>query len=271
MRADGNPLGCVASVFHNERPISFKMIIETGVFNMKKVLFLGLGTMGSPISSNLLKAGLEVRTVPRPTTDPQKLEIFRHLGGQTFDSVPEAIQDVDIIFSMVTDDKALISALLRDDVINHLNPSSVLVDMTSCSAKAIQMVAEAYAKEGVKTIDAPVSGGVPAAIAGTMIMICAGDRDVFEAVSPVLNIIGSNIQYVGPEVGTGKKMKALNNLLGAIHKASTCEVFQIAQKAGLDLEMFGKIIAGSSGNSAQFALVYPACSGKIILPILPWL
>lgn len=73
----------------------------------------------------------------------------------------------------------------------------------------------------------------------------------------MLKIIGSNIQYVGPEVGTGKKMKALNNLLGAIHKASTCEVFQIAQKAGLDLEMFGKIIAGSSGNSAQFALVYP--------------
>ena len=224
---------------------------------MKVITFFGIGTMGLPISLNLIKGGYEVRTVPHVTTDPKKLKVFEESGGIIYSSVAEAVRDTDFIFSIVTDDTAILSVLKNDEIINNINKEAVIVDMTSCSDKAIKEVSEAFEPIGVKVIDAPVSGGVPAAKAGTMIMMCAGEKGAFDKALPLLETIGENIKYVGEKVGNGKQMKSLNNLLGAMNKVAICEVFKIAEENNIDLDVFGDIISGSSGNSAQFKIMYP--------------
>lgn len=220
-----------------------------------RIAFFGLGNMGFPIAANLLKHGHTVTTaVHRSPEAPQRLQ---ELGGIIAVSAAEAVRDAEVVFTIVPEDHALLELLLDEELASAVPFNCTIVDMTSASPGAIQTVAEFYAARGIDVLDAPVSGGVAGARAGTMTMLCAGEKAVFDRVCPVLKHISGKRCYVGEQVGHGKIIKSLNNLLNAANKAVVGEAWQMAQAHGIDPDAFSEAISASSGNSYAFRTTFP--------------
>lgn len=215
-----------------------------------EITFLGLGNMGLPVALNLVKAGHHVKSAVYKRPDGP--EALKAAGGEIFSDVPSALKGSELIFTILPDDVALLSAMLEPAVLAAVEPGAVLVDMTSCSAQAVSQVAEAYAAKGVAVIDAPVSGGVPSARNAAMTLMCCGDKAAFEKVEPVLHQIGKQIFYLGEKVGTGKMVKSLNNLLCAVNKVALGEAIKIVKANGIDPKAFYDVVCVSSGTSKQF-------------------
>lgn len=219
-----------------------------------KIAFFGLGNMGFPIAANLLRHGHAVTTaVHRSPDSARRLEA---LGAHTASTPAEAVKDAELIFTIVPNDQALKGLLLDEAMLAALPSGSVIVEMTSASAEAVGEVAAACAARGVALLDAPVSGGVKGAESGTMSMLCAGDRAVFDRVTPVLRDIAGKLCYVGARPGQGKIIKSLNNLLSAINKTAVGEVWRIAEANGVDPDAFYDAITASSGDSFALRAVF---------------
>ena len=220
-----------------------------------KIAYFGLGKMGLPPALLLLKAGYDVHTaIHYNTHGPEQL---RCKGGIIDRTVADAVKNAKIIFTIVPDDTALIDLVLQESFMQALCPGAILVDMTSCSAKAIRSVEAAVRPMGVHVLDAPVSGGVKAAQNGTMTMMCAGEQSTFEEVKMALQVIGGNIFYVGTSVGDGKKIKSINNLLSAIGKTAVGEIARIVEEQHLNPDVVFDVISHSSGNSVAFQTAWP--------------
>lgn len=220
-----------------------------------QIAFFGLGNMGFPIAANLLKGGYTVVTAVH--RNPESALRLQALGGLIAASPAEAVQGAEVIFTIVPEDQALLKLLLDPVMADAIAPGSVIVDMTSASAKAIRTVAEFYEARGVAVLDAPVSGGVKGATAGTMSMLCAGKEAVFQQVTPILEKISGKRCYVGTEPGQGKVVKSLNNLLNAINKTAVGEAWQMAEAYGIDPAAFEEAICASSGDSYAFRATFP--------------
>ena len=219
------------------------------------IAFFGLGNMGFPIAANLLKNGHTVTTaVHRSRESALRLQ---ELGGKIAPSPVEAVKDAEIIFTIVPDDRALAALMLDEAMLAAVPAGSVIVEMTSASAGAVQAVADAYGAKGVALLDAPVSGGVKGAANATMSMLCAGERSVFEQVTPVLNGIAGKLCYVGAQPGQGKIIKSLNNLLSAVNKTAVGEAWRMAAEHGVDPDAFFEAVSASSGDSAALRAAFP--------------
>jgi len=220
-----------------------------------QIAFFGLGNMGFPIAANLLKHGHTVVTAVH--RNPEPAQRLQALGGIIAASPAEAARDAEVIFTIVPEDQALLKLLLDPAMADAIAAGSVIVDMTSASAGAIRTVSEFYETRGVEVLDAPVSGGVKGATAGTMSMLCAGKEAVFQKVSPVLEHISGKRCFVGTEPGQGKVVKSLNNLLNAINKAAVGEAWQMAEAYGIQPDAFEEAISASSGDSYAFRTTFP--------------
>lgn len=220
-----------------------------------QIAFFGLGNMGFPIAANLLKGGFSVVTAVHRNPEPALR--LQALGAAVASSAVEAVRGADLIFTIVPEDQALLKLLLDPAMAEAIAPGSLIVDMTSASAGAIKTVAEFYEARGVDVLDAPVSGGVKGATAGTMSMLCAGKQAVFQRALPVLEHISGKRCYVGEEPGQGKVVKSLNNLLNAINKTAVGEAWQMAEAYGIDPMAFEEAISASSGDSYAFRATFP--------------
>ena len=218
------------------------------------IAFFGLGNMGFPIAANLLKAGHSVTTAVH--RDPAPAQRLQELGGTVAASPAEALEGAELIFTIVPNDSALLG-LLDERFLSALPVGSVVVEMTSASAAAAEKAAALCAARGVSLLDAPVSGGVKGAANGTMSMLCAGDRDVFDRVTPVLRDIAGKLCYVGSQPGQGKIIKSLNNLLSAINKTAVGEAWRMAEAHGVDPDAFFDAVSASSGDSAALRASFP--------------
>ena len=219
-----------------------------------QIAFFGLGNMGFPIAANLLKAGHSVTTAVH--RDPSSALRLQELGGSIAASPAEALRGAELVFTIVPNDNALLG-LLDDAFLSALPAGSVVVEMTSASAAAAEKAAALCAAHGVSLLDAPVSGGVKGAASGTMSMLCAGDRNVFDRVAPVLGDIAGKLCYVGEKPGQGKIIKSLNNLLSAINKTAVGEAWQMAEAHGVDPDAFFDAVSASSGDSAALRASFP--------------
>ncbi len=216
---------------------------------MKKITFFGLGNMGLPIALNLVRAGYEVTScIHHDKAGPRALEAA---GGKIAASREAALEGAELVFSIVPNDLALKELFQNDAVYESMPANTIIVDMTSSSADAIIAVADRYAKKGVTVIDAPVSGGTRKAANGTMAIMCGGDKAVFDRIKPVLDVIAGSVIHVGA-VGDGKKIKSLNNLLGAISKIALAESIKLIEHAGVNPRTFYEVVTKSSGNSVPF-------------------
>jgi len=214
---------------------------------MAKIAFVGLGIMGKPMSKNLLKAGHSVvvyDVAAAPVADVVAA------GGTAAKSSKEAASQADVIITMLPDGPEVEAAVLGPGgILEGAAKGSTVVDMSSISPVVAQKVGAACAARGVEFLDAPVSGGEPKAIEGTLAIMVGGDANAFAKIEPILKNMGASVTLTGP-VGAGNVTKLANQIMVACNIAAMGEALTLATKAGLDPEVvFNAVKGGLAGSN----------------------
>ena len=214
---------------------------------MAKLGFVGLGIMGSPMARNLMKGGHEVVAFD---VVPVLLENAVAAGAQRGASCPDVAARSAIVITMLPDGPEVEQAVLGPGgVLEGAGAGTTIVDMSSISPLVSQKIAAAAGAKGVRFLDAPVSGGEPKAIDATLAIMAGGDEAVFQAVLPVLQLLGSTVTLTGP-VGAGNVTKLANQIMVACNIAAMGEALVLATKAGLDPEVvFNAVKGGLAGST----------------------
>ena len=213
---------------------------------MRTVGFIGLGAMGMPMARHLITAGFETRGFDLRVS---ARTAFEAAGGTGIDSAESVARDADALVLMVVNSAQVEDALFRAGALNTLPHGAVVILGSTCSASFVRTLAERVHAAGRRFLDAPVSGGVVGAQAGTLSIMAAGPADVLEAVRPILKAFGDKVFHVGSHPGQGAAMKTLNQLLCGVHAAVAAETLALAEKIGVDGEMAVEILKGSAAAS----------------------
>ncbi|SPE20066.1 tartronate semialdehyde reductase [Candidatus Sulfotelmatomonas gaucii] len=209
--------------------------------------FIGLGIMGKPMAKNLLKAGHSL--IVYDIVDAPVKELVA--AGATAGSSPKDVASRnELIITMLPNSPHVKKAVLGEGgVIEGARPGSVLVDMSSIAPLASREVAAELGRKGIEMLDAPVSGGEPKAIDGTLAIMVGGKEAVFEKVKDVLLKMGASAVLCG-EIGAGNVTKLANQIIVALNIAAMSEAFVLATKAGVDPErVFNAIKGGLAGST----------------------
>ena len=213
--------------------------------------FIGLGIMGKPMARNLLKAGYSLTVHSR---SPGSVDELVGEGAAKGASSSDVAQRSDMVVTMLPDspDSELV-ILGENGVLQGAQEGSVIIDMSSIAPLVSQRIAAEAAKKKVEFLDAPVSGGEPRAVEGTLAIMVGGKAEVFERCSPVLQAMGSSVVRVG-EAGAGNTVKLANQIIVAANIEAIGEAFVLAQKAGIDPELvFEAVRGGLAGSNAMEA------------------
>jgi 2-hydroxy-3-oxopropionate reductase len=211
-----------------------------------KIGFIGLGIMGKPMAKNLLKAGYEL-VVYDIIAAPVKEVVAA--GAKAGTSPKDVAARSDVIITMLPNSPHVKEAMLgKNGVIEGVKPGSIVVDMSSIAPLAAQEVAAELAKKGVEMLDAPVSGGEPKAIDGTLAIMVGGKAEVFEKVKPTLLKMGTSAVLCG-EIGSGNVTKLANQIIVALNIAAMSEALVLAAKAGVDPGRVYQAIRGGLAGS----------------------
>ena len=214
---------------------------------MKRIGFIGLGIMGSPMAKNLLKAGY-----PLTVCDivPAKVQVLVDAGAAAAPTAREAAAPSDVVITMLPNSPDVEQAVLgADGVLEGARPGTILVDMSSIAPLASRMIAERAGRQGVVMLDAPVSGGEPKAIEGKLAIMVGGPAPAFEEVRPILAVLGAAVTHVG-EIGSGNIAKLANQIIVALNIAAMSEAMVLATKAGVNPEKVYQAIRGGLAGSA---------------------
>lgn len=211
---------------------------------MTRAGVIGLGDMGSGLARNLIGAGFATAGFD---LSEARVAAFVEMGGRPASNVREVGANADAVFVMVmTGDQAKAVILGEDGLVRSLQPGAVVILTATIKASEAQDIAKGLAGTGIEMIDSPVSGGFAGAQSGTLTMMAAAKRDVFEAHREVLGAVGQEIFHVGEEIGQGQSVKAcLQALIGAIFGA-TFETAVLAAKAGISGKVLYDVLASSA-------------------------
>jgi len=214
--------------------------------------FIGVGIMGRPMAKNLLKAGFSLTVYDKFA----KLDDLIELGAQAGASNKDVAAKSDVVITMLPNSVNVKEAILgQGGVREGARPGTIVVDMSSIAPDAAQEIAAALKAEGVAMLDAPVSGGEPKAIDGTLAIMVGGDPESFATVKPVLEKMGGSVVHVG-EIGAGNVTKLANQIIVALNIAAVSEAFVLATKAGVNPEaVFNAIKGGLAGSTVMNAKV----------------
>ncbi|WP_417862092.1 3-hydroxyisobutyrate dehydrogenase [Vreelandella venusta] len=228
-------------------PTQFTVNFLTRTIKMTTVAFIGLGNMGGPMAANLAKAGFNVRAFD---LSEQALDTAKSQGCEVAVSAKAAATDADFIISMLPAGKHVRGLYVDGDepLFDVIKKSALVIDCSTIDADTARSVAAAGAEKGVGFVDAPVSGGVGGAQAGTLSFIVGGSAAQFEQAKPVLEVMGKNIFHAGDH-GAGQVAKVCNNMLLSILMAGTCEAINMGVKNGLDPAVLSEIMKQSSGGN----------------------
>lgn len=208
--------------------------------------FIGLGNMGGPMAANLLKAGHEVRVFDLV---PALVEQLVNEGALAAQSAESAADGADFVISMLPAGKHVASLYIGEQgLLASLKPHTMVIDCSTIDAETARDVHAACRDKGIEMLDAPVSGGVAAAAAGTLTFMCGGNEKAFGNAKAILGDMGQNIFHAGPD-GAGQVAKMCNNMLLAIHMIGTSEALQLGTKNGLDAKVLSDIMLASSGKN----------------------
>ena len=214
-----------------------------------RIGFIGLGIMGRPMAMNLMKAGHSLTVYNRT---PVKCRPLVDAGARRADSPHEAAEGCEIVITIVSDTPDVESVLFgQGGVADGAGQGTVVIDMSTVSAKATVGFAKRLSERGCEMLDAPVTGGEKGAIEGTLTIMAGGKRDVFDKCLGVFQAMGRNIVYTGPS-GSGQKTKLVNQIICACNILSMTEGLRFAELSGLDLETTFKVV--SSGSAASWIL-----------------
>ncbi|RXS44201.1 3-hydroxyisobutyrate dehydrogenase [Idiomarina sp. 29L] len=224
---------------------------------MATVGFIGLGNMGGPMASNLAKAGHKVKAFD---LSEEALKAVVADGATAAKTAEEAIDGVEFVVSMLPADRHVKGVYLGDNgLINKLSKDQLVIDCSTISSDTAMYVGEELEKAGIAFIDAPVSGGVGGAKAGTLTFICGGTETNVDRARTVLNDMGKNVFRAG-DVGAGQIAKICNNMLLSVLMVGTSEALQLGKANGLDPKVLSEIMLASSGRNWTLE-VYNPCPG----------
>jgi 3-hydroxyisobutyrate dehydrogenase len=209
-----------------------------------KIAFIGLGNMGGGMAANLVKAGHEVRAFD---LSDEAAGRARDNGALTFGSVREAVEGAEAVVTMLPNGQ-IVKQVFTTDVIGTAPTDAILIDCSTIDVASAREVAEAARQAGYEMVDAPVSGGIAAANAGTLTFMVGGSRAGFARAEPMLARMGKAVIHAGAS-GSGQVAKICNNMILGATMIATCEAFQLAQKLGLDPQVFYDIASKASGQS----------------------
>lgn len=221
------------------------------------IALIGLGNMGLPIGRRWLDAHLDIVGFDLNAT---ARSAFKKLGGRTTTSAVQAVDGADVVVLLLPDSvivDAVVEELLTSDA---LQVGATVIDMSSSEPHRTQRNAAALQSRGFQFIDAPVSGGVTGAVQGALTIMVGGRADAVEGQRELLSHLG-RVVHVG-DVGCGHAVKALNNMLSAVHLLATTEATLIGEQFGIQPETLLEVVNGSSGRSASSEVKWP----KYILP-----
>ena len=222
---------------------------------MTKIGFIGLGNMGGPMAANLVKKGHDVIA-----TDLSDAAIKRavNLGCNAGKTVADTVADAEIVVTMLPAGAHVRSVYLDSyGVLAHARTGALLIDSSTIDVDSARDVNKAADDKGFEMVDAPVSGGVAAATAGTLTFMAGGRNSAFVRAQPILEAMGKNIFHAGA-AGNGQVAKIANNMLLGITMIGTCEAFNLAEKLGLDAQTFFDISSTASGQSWSMTSYCPA-------------
>lgn len=216
-----------------------------------KIGFIGLGIMGKPMAKNLLKAGYDV-----VVSDLKKESVDEVVaaGGHQAANNKELAGQSDVVITMLPNSPQVKAVVLGEDgIIGTMKAGSTLIDMSSINPMASKEIAEALAKKGVRMLDAPVSGGEPKAIDGSLSIMVGGDQEVFHEFKDVLMKMGTSVVLCG-EIGAGNTTKLANQIIVASNIAAVSEALLLAKKAGVNPQtVFEAIKGGLAGSTVMNA------------------
>ena len=214
-----------------------------------RVGFLGLGTMGSPMATNIAKAGFPLTVWNRTAS---KVEPFLRLGAKSGKSPAHVAAEVDVVITMVSQPKDVEAVVLGPDgVLDGIKPGAVLVDMSTVSPVTSRKLAGAATTKRVEFLDAPVVGSKGPAIDGALVILVGGLPGTLERVRPVLSAMGKTIIHAGG-VGSGAALKLSTNLMLAHLAAGFAEGLLLVQKAGLDPKKYLEVLEASTFRSPWY-------------------
>src|SRR5690625_584814 len=213
---------------------------------MTNIAFIGLGIMGAPMAVNLAKAGFSVTGHNRSPRYDALIEV----GGRSADSVAEAVADADVIITMVPDSPDVAAVLQGEHgVFASAKAGALIIDFSTIRPDVAQELAAEAKDNGLRMLDAPVSGGEPGAINGALSIMVGGDAADFAEAGPVFDAVGTTIVHVGPS-GSGQTVKAANQLIVATNIAALSEAVVFLEAYGVDLpaaiKVLGRQLAGSA-------------------------
>jgi len=212
-----------------------------------KIGFIGLGNMGAPMAANLAAAGHVVTGFDLAAPMPQ--------GVAKADSAAEAATGQEVVITMLPNGAILKS--VAGEVIPAMAAGAVLLDCSTVEVEAARDVAARCAKAGLGFLDAPVSGGVGGAAAGTLTFMVGGDATAFGTAKPLFDVMGQKAVHCGP-AGNGQAAKICNNMILGATMIVTCEAFALADKLGLDRQAMFDVVSTSSGQSWSMNTYCPA-------------
>jgi 3-hydroxyisobutyrate dehydrogenase len=217
----------------------------------QKIAFLGLGVMGGAMAANLVKRGYSVlgwnRTKDRPT-----IATFTSVGGTLADSLEDAVKEADVVFSCLGDVPDVTEVLIGDHGAMHFAKANTLfIDTSTIGSDAAKTIGNALMHDGLRFLDAPVSGGDVGARNGTLTFMVGGNPEDLQECLYLFEAMGSNIKHCGA-IGSGQAVKLCNQTLVSVYMLALCETMQFAEKMGIDPRLIVDVCG--SGAAGSWAL-----------------
>ncbi|WP_312560454.1 2-hydroxy-3-oxopropionate reductase, partial [Anaerospora sp.] len=211
-----------------------------------KIGFIGLGIMGKPMAKNLLKAGYELVVMDRNQGSVDEIVA----AGASAAATPKAVaEQTELIITMLPNSPHVKEVVLGvNGVIEGAKPGTIVADMSSIAPLVSRELSAELAKEGIEMLDAPVSGGEPKAIEGTLSVMVGGKKEIFEKCYPILKAMAGSVVLTG-DIGAGNVTKLANQVIVALNIAAMSEALVLAAKAGVEPELVYQAIRGGLAGS----------------------
>jgi len=213
---------------------------------MEKIGFIGLGAMGGPMAKNLVKKGFPLTVFDIVA---ERMEPLKAAGAEAAASCKEVAEKCPVVITILPASIHVREAVLgKRGVAEGIQRGSVLIDMSTIDPLTTMDIARILGEKGAEMLDAPVARGVPAAVAGTLVIFAGGKKEVFDRHQPILAAMGTDIYHVG-DIGSGEVVKIVNNLMVAVTTCALAEAMVLGVKAGVKPDILFEALSSGSGNS----------------------
>ncbi|MEQ5774111.1 3-hydroxyisobutyrate dehydrogenase [Thalassospira sp. NFXS8] len=212
---------------------------------MAKIGFVGLGNMGGPMAANLIRAGHDVKVFDL-SADAVKAAV--EIGGTAVNSLADAASNVDAVVTVLPAGKHVLAVYDGPEgLLAHAAPNTLFIDSSTIDVDSARKAADLAQTAGMRPVDAPISGGVGGATAGTLTFMVGGSEDAFALAEPILQAMGSNIIHAGDN-GAGQAAKICNNMILGVSMIAVSEAFMLAKRLGVDAQKLFDISSKASGQ-----------------------